>query len=124
MISIYAMDPTSETVPDFFEVFSKRTVNHNDNKMNDHGNVENLTRNLSTPNKMHSKLLNPYSEENGGEPFIKQFKSISKKEEYKWSLAQNVATCANKNTEKYISEKDIKEAILLKFLRSDNIDPV
>ena len=35
-----------------------------------------------------------------------------------------MASCANNNLEKYIPEKDVKEAILIKTLRPENLDPV
>ena len=35
-----------------------------------------------------------------------------------------MANYANDNSEKYIPEKDIKEAILIKTLRPENLDPV
>ena len=44
----------------------------------------------------------------------KRFRIITKEEEYKWSLPQDMASYANDNSEKYIPEKDVKEAILIK----------
>ena len=35
-----------------------------------------------------------------------------------------MASCANNNSEKYISEKDAKEAILIKTPRPENLDLV
>ena len=35
-----------------------------------------------------------------------------------------MAQYANENSEKFIPDKGVKEAILLKLLRSENIDPV
>ena len=35
-----------------------------------------------------------------------------------------MASYANDNSEKYISEKDVKEAILMKTLKPENLDPV
>ena len=54
----------------------------------------------------------------------KRFRIITKKEEYKWSLPQDMASYANDNSEKYIPEKDVKEAILIKTPRPENLDPV
>ena len=38
---------------------------------------------------------------------------ITKEEEYKWSLPQDMASYAHDNSEKYIPEKDVKEEIAL-----------
>ena len=46
-------------------------------------------------------------------PNAKRFKIITEEEEYKWSLPQDMASYANDNSEKYIPEKDVKEAILI-----------
>ena len=54
----------------------------------------------------------------------KRFRIITKKEEYKWSLPQDMASYTNDNSEKYIPEKDVKEAILIKTPRPENLDPV
>ena len=49
---------------------------------------------------------------------------ISEEEEYKWNLPQDMASYANDNSEKYLAEKDVKEAILIKTPRPENLDPV
>ena len=56
-------------------------------------------------------------------PNTKRFRIITKEEEYKWSLPQDMASYANDNSEKYIPEKDVKEAILIKIPRPENLDP-
>ena len=60
----------------------------------------------------------------GDGPKSKRFRIISEEEEYKWSLPQDMASYANDNSEKYIPEKDVKEAILKKIARPDNLDLV
>ena len=47
-----------------------------------------------------------------------------KKEEYRWSLIADMAEYANENSEKFILDKAVKEAILLKLPRPGNTDPV
>ena len=60
----------------------------------------------------------------GDGPNAKRFRIITEKEEYKWSLSQDMASYANDNSEKYMPEKDVKEAILIKTPRPENLDPV
>ena len=54
----------------------------------------------------------------------KQFKIVSEEEECMWSLPAIMAEYANENSEKFIPDKDLKEAILLKLPRPESIDPV
>ena len=60
----------------------------------------------------------------GDGPNWKRFRIITEEEEYKRPLPQDMASCANNNSEKYISEKDVKEAILIKTPRPENLDLV
>ena len=54
----------------------------------------------------------------------KWFRIITEEEEYKCSLPQDMTSYANDNSEKCIPEKDVKEAILIKAPRPENLDPV
>ena len=54
----------------------------------------------------------------------KRFRIINEEEEYKRPLPQDMESCANNNSEKYIPEKDVKEAILIKTPRPENLDRV
>ena len=56
-------------------------------------------------------------------PNSKTFRIITK-EEYMWSLPQEMASYADDNSEKYIPKKDVKETILIKSPRPENLDPV
>ena len=67
---------------------------------------------------------NGSSAQGGDGPNSKRFRIITEEEEYKWSLPQDMASYANGNLEKYIPEKDVKEAILIKTARPENLDPV
>ena len=49
---------------------------------------------------------------------------MSKEDEYWWSLLADMTEYANENPEKFIRDKDVKEAIWLKLPRPGNIDPV
>ena len=66
---------------------------------------------------------NGSSAQGGDGPNAKRFRIITEEEEYKWSLPQDMASYANDNSEKYIPEKDVKEAILIKTPRPENLDP-
>ena len=54
-------------------------------------------------------------------PNSKRFRIITEEEEYKWSLPQGMASYANDNSEKYISEKYVKDAILIKTPKPENL---
>ena len=54
----------------------------------------------------------------------KRFRIINEEEEYKRPLPQDMESGANNNSEKYIPEKDVKESILIKTPRPENLDPV
>ena len=54
----------------------------------------------------------------------KRFKIASEEEEYRLALRANMAEYGNKNSERFIPDKDVKEAILLKLPRPENIDPI
>ena len=56
--------------------------------------------------------------------YIKRFKIVSEEEEYRWSLPADMAEYAHENSEKFITDKDVKEPILLKLPRPENIDLV
>ena len=59
----------------------------------------------------------------GGDcPNSKRFRIITEEEEYKWNLPQYMASYANDNSEKDIPEKDVKETILIKTPRPENLD--
>lgn len=49
---------------------------------------------------------------------------VSHVEEYRWSAPPEMAEFANKNSEKFIPNKSVKETVLSKLRRPDNIDPV
>ena len=63
------------------------------------------------------------SAQGGGSPSSKGIRIITEEEEevYKWSLAQDMASYGNDNSEKYIPEKDVKETILIKTPSSENL---
>ena len=58
-------------------------------------------------------LSNLSVHETDGNSVLKRFIIVSQKEEYKWSLPPYVAEYAKANSEKFITDKDLKEAILL-----------
>ena len=68
-------------------------------------------------------LNNPSSHESDG-CTSNRFKIVSKEDEYWWSLLADMTEYANENPEKFIRDKDVKEAIWLKLPRPGNIDPV
>ena len=68
-------------------------------------------------------LNNPSSHESDG-CTSNRFKIKSKEDEYWWSLPADITEYANENSEKFIRDKDVKEAIWLKLPRQENIDPV
>ena len=68
-------------------------------------------------------LNNPSGIENDG-CTSNRFKIVSKEDEYWWSLPADMTEYANENPEKFIRDKDVKEAIWLKLPRPENIDPV
>ena len=73
-----------------------------------------------SPRKRNGSLA-----QGGDGPTSKRFRVITEEEECKWSLPQDMASYANDNSEeKYIPEKDGKEAILIKTPRPENLDPV
>ena len=57
----------------------------------------------------------PADEENEDTPVqpYKRFKIVSEEEQFKWSLPEGMATYANELFETYISDKEVKEAVLL-----------
>ena len=57
-------------------------------------------------------------------PNANRFRIITEEEGYKWSLPQKMTSYANDNSEKNIPEKDVKETILIKTPRPENLDPV
>ena len=67
---------------------------------------------------------NGFSAQGGDGPDSKRFRIITEEEEYKWSLPPDMASHANDNSEKYIPEKYVKETILIKTPRPENLDPV
>ena len=48
----------------------------------------------------------------------KRFKIVSGEEKYSWSLPADMTEYPNENPEKFIPDKDVKEAILLKLPKS------
>ena len=66
---------------------------------------------------------NPSGHETDG-CISKKFKIVSEEGEYRWSLPADMAEYANENSEKFIRNQDVKEAILLKLSRPDNTDLV
>ena len=70
----------------------------------------------SSPPQRKKPLNNPSGQESTG-CISKRFKIVSEEEEYRWSLPADMAEYANKNSEKFITDKDVKEAILLKLPR-------
>ena len=74
---------------------------------------------------LHRKrpLDNPSGPESDG-CTSKRFEMVSQEEEYRWSHPVDIAKYANENSEKFIPDRDVKEAILLKLSRPENIDPV
>ena len=77
----------------------------------------------SLPPQEKRPLNNPSGHESNG-CTSKRFKIVSEEEEYRWSLPAGMAEYANADPEKFIPDKDVKEAILLKLRRRENIDPV
>ena len=67
------------------------------------------------------RKINEPSAQGGDGTNIMNFRIITEEKEYKWSLLQDMASYANDNSEKYISEKDVKESILIKTPRPDNL---
>ena len=54
----------------------------------------------------------------------KRFEITSEDEKYRWFLPDSMAEYANKFFEKFISDKELKEAVLLQCPVPDNIHPV
>ena len=77
----------------------------------------------SLPPQRKRPLNNPSSHESDG-CTSKLFKTVSEEKEYKWFLPTDMVEYANENSEKFIPDKDVKEAILLKLPRPENIDSV
>ena len=67
---------------------------------------------------------NGFSAQGGDGPNSKRFRIITEEEEYKRPLPQDMASHGNNNPEKYIQEKYVKEVILIKTPRPENLDPV
>ena len=72
----------------------------------------------SLPPQGKRLLNNPSGHESDG-CTSKRFKVVLEEEEYRWSLPADMAECANENSEKFIPDKDVKEAILLKLPRPE-----
>ena len=72
---------------------------------------------------MCPRKRNGFLAQGGDGPNSKRFRIITEEEEYKRPLPQDMASYANNNSEKYIQEKDVKEAILIKTPRPENPDP-
>ena len=70
------------------------------------------------------KKRNGFSAQGGNGRNSKRFRTITKEEEYKRPLPQDMASHANNNSEKYIPEKYVKETILIKAPRPENLGPV
>ena len=68
-------------------------------------------------------MNNPSGHESDG-CTSKRFKIVSEEGEYRWSVPADMTEYANENLEKFIPDKDVKEVILLKLPRPENIDPV
>ena len=69
------------------------------------------------PPQRKRPLNNPPGHESDG-CTSKQFKIVSGEEKYRWSLPADRTEYPNENSEKFIPDKDVKEAILLKLPRS------
>ena len=67
---------------------------------------------------------NGSSAQGGDGPNSERFRIITEEEEHKWNLPQDMASYASDNSEKYIPKKDVKEAILIKTPKPENLDPV
>ena len=72
----------------------------------------------SLPPHRKRPLDNPSGPQNDG-CTSKQFEMVSEEEEYRWSHPVDIAKYANENSEKFIPDKDVKEAILLKLSRPE-----
>ena len=77
-------------------------------------------RNVSEATSLRKR--NGSSAQGGDGPNSKRIRIITNEEAYKWSLPQDMGSCANDNSEKYIPEKDFKEVI--KTPRPENLDAV
>ena len=67
---------------------------------------------------------NELSAQGGDGPNSKRFRTITEEEKYKPLLPQDMASHRNNNSEKYIPEKDVKETVLIKTPKPENLDPV
>ena len=89
--------------------------------------IENSGEGVATssglPPQKKVPLNNPFGHKSDG-CTSQRFKIVSEEEEYRWSLPADMAEYANENLEKFIPEKDVQEATLLKLSRPENIDPV
>ena len=111
------MDNTEKS--DSFYVNTEEVENSNFIKNSE----EVVATSSSLPPQRKRPLNNPSSHESDG-CTSKQFKTVSENGEYRWSLPADMAEYSNKNSEKFLPGKDVKEAILLKMPRPENIDPV
>ena len=71
----------------------------------------------SLPPQRKRPLNNPSGHESDG-CTSKRLKIVSGEEKYRWSLPADMTEYPNENSEKFIPDKDVKEAILLKLPRS------
>ena len=82
---------------------------------------------LTSPNtNLESKRRLNYQSgrENDGSTTPKHFKIMSEEKKYRQSLPSDMGDYTNENTEKFIPDKALREAILLKLSIHDNLDPV
>ena len=77
----------------------------------------------SLPPLRKRPLNNPSGHESDG-CTSRRFKIVPEEEEYRWFLPTDMTEYDNENAEKFIPEKDVKEAILLKLPRLKINNPV
>ena len=77
--------------------------------------IENSGRAVTTSSSLLPQrkrpLINPPGQESDG-LHQKRFKIVLEEKEYRWSLPAEMAEYANDNSEKFIPDKDVNEAIL------------
>ena len=76
-----------------------------------------MSTSSSLPPLRKRPLNNPSGHESDG-CTSRRFKIVPEEEEYRWFLPTDMTEYDNENSEKFIPEKDVKEAFLLKLPRS------
>ena len=103
------------------------SVNVNTEEAENPNVIENSQEAVATSSSLPTQRKRPLNNPSGHESdgcTSKRFKIVSEEDEYRSSLLVDMTEYSNENSEKFIPDKDVKERILLKLPRPENIDPV